>query len=310
MKVIYGTGRLAKTYPGVVAAIGVFDALHRGHRKVIGRAVAEARRIKGTSVVITFHPHPVSVLRPSQFSAYVLSLSHRLQLIEECGVDVCLVIPFTKRFAKMGAEDFIRNILVKKLNVKKVVVGEDFCFGHDRSGSFDMLKNAGHFLAEKVPTFNLNNINIKTKRIKELVLAGDLGLLKKFLGHDYSFFSEVESGDARGRRLGFPTANLRQENVVILPSGIYCVRALFDGKERNGVFYIGVRPTFRKSQNKRVLELHVLDYQGNLYGKKILVKFLKKIRDDKRFSGEDELVLQIRQDVMTARKFFQRICPQ
>ncbi|MBF0123225.1 MAG: riboflavin biosynthesis protein RibF [Candidatus Omnitrophica bacterium] len=310
MKVIYGTGRLDKIYPRVVAAIGVFDAIHRGHQKVIGRAVTEARRIKGTSVVITFYPHPVSILRPKQFFAYVVSLEHRLRLIKECGVDVCVVVPFTKRFAAMSAEGFVRNVLVKKLCVKKVIVGEDFCFGHDRAGSFDVLKGVSCFSSEKISIYNLNNINIKTKKIKELVLAGDLKLLKKFLGRDYSILSEVESGEAHGRRLGFPTANLKQENVVILPSGIYCVRAQFDDQERNGVFYIGTRPTFRKFQGKRVLELHVLDYQGNLYGKRILVKFLKKIRDDRCFSGEKDLVARIRQDIATARKFFQKILPR
>lgn len=310
MKVIYGIGRLDKKYPKSVAAIGVFDAVHRGHQRVIGRAVAEADRLGGKSLVVTFHPHPVSVLRPEQFSAYVLSLEHRLRLIGECGVDVCVVIPFTKRFAMMRPEDFVNDVLVEKLGVQKIIVGEDFCFGHDRQGTFASLNTRSCFLAEKVPILNLNNINIKTKKIKDLVATGNLKALKSFLGREYSIFSEVEPGDARGRRLGFPTANLRQENVIILPSGIYCVRALFDGKERNGVCYIGTRPTFDPLKRQRVLELHVFDYRGNLYGKKILVKFFKKIRDDRMFPDEKCLILQIRRDVVAARRILNRKIPQ
>ncbi len=309
MKVIYGTGPLVKARSPVVAAIGVFDAVHRGHQALIARAVAEARRRKGTSVVITFHPHPVSVLRPQEFSSYVLPLECRLRLIGQCGADVCVVIPFTKSFSRMSAQDFVRRVLVQKMNVEKVFVGEDFCFGHDRVRSFGAFTGAQGLVAEKVPLVKINNINIKTKKIKELIRQGDLRGVKRFLGRDLCYLSDVVSGDARGRRLGFPTANLRKENVVILPSGIYCVRAFFGRQKKTGVFYIGTRPTFKGAAMRHVLELHILDYKGDLYGRKIMVKFLKKIRDDKRFPDEKSLVARIHRDVASARSFFKKNIP-
>lgn len=309
MKVIYGTGPVAKRFPDAVVAIGVFDAVHRGHQKVIGRAVAEARRLGVRSVVVTFDPHPVFVLYPKMFRGYVLSLEHRLRMIEACGADICCVIPFSKSFSKMKAEDFVSKILVERLHARKVIVGEDFYFGHDRSGSFSFLKEQGSlhgFSVEKVSVLKINKINIKTNLIKSLIAQGDIRKLRRFLGRDYTMWGEVERGDARGRRLGYPTANLKKENVVILPPGIYCVRVFWGKKEKDGLFYIGTRPTFNKAQNDVSLELHVLNYQGNLYGKKIQVRFLKKIRDDRRFPDEKSLVRQIARDIKTARRFLSK----
>jgi len=313
MKTILGIGRLNKKYRHVIAAIGVFDSVHRGHQRVIRKAVDEARRVGGTSVVVTFHPHPVAVLQPERFKSYVLTLEHRLELIKSLGADVCLVIKFDGHLARMSADDFVRKILVGKLGVRKVIVGEDFRFGHDRSGSVDFLETYGSrmgFQVRDISTKQSNNINIKTSYIKRLIVKGDLSALKKFLGRPYSMLARVEHGETIGRKLGFPTANLKRENVVILPSGIYCVNVIIGQKRMNGVFYIGTKPSFERARPQVVLEAHVLDYAGNLYGRKILVEFLKKIRADRRFSDVKKLSKQIARDVAQARLFFRKNSPR
>ena len=309
MKSILRPGGPSKKLSRTVAAIGVFDAVHRGHQRVILRAVNEAKRLGGKSVVVTFHPHPVSVLHPEKFKAYVLTLEHRLRLFESLGVDVCVVLRFDKRFSRMSPEDFVGRILVNQLGVKKVVVGEDFYFGRERSGTADFLAKEGKkkgFALEKIKTIYKNNIKIKTKLIKEFVTAGDLGALRKFLGRPYSMLAKVVHGEARGRKLGFPTANLTGENVVLLPPGIYCARVWIGNKRRNAVFYIGTKPSIKRLKRDVVLEAHVLNFHGNLYGRTILVEFFKKIRDDKHFSGEKELSFQIARDVEKARVFFRK----
>ena len=309
MKTISGIGQLNKKYRHVVAAVGVFDSVHRGHQRVIRQAVDEARRLGGTSVVVTFHPHPVSVLHPERFSSYVLTLEHRLQLIKSLGADVCCVIKFDKRLARMSADNFVRKVLVDRLGVKKVIVGEDFHFGHDRSGSVAFLEDQGcrfGFEVMNISTKRFKNINIKTSYIKKLIAGGELSSLKKFLGRPYAMLARVKHGETIGRKLGFPTANLTRENVVILPPGIYCVNVFIGQKKMNGVFYIGSKPSFNRARRDVALEAHILDYTGDLYGKEIRVEFLKKIRDDRRFIDVKELSEQIARDVERARIFFRK----
>jgi riboflavin kinase/FMN adenylyltransferase len=309
MRIISGIGQLTKKYRRVVAAIGVFDSVHRGHQRVIRQAVDDARRLDGTSVVVTFHPHPVSVLQPERFRSYVLTLEQRLELIKSLGADICLVIKFDKQFAKMSADDFVRKVLVNKLGVKKVIVGEDFHFGHDRTGSVAFLEDRGSrigFKVQHISTKKSNSINIKTSYIKILIKKGDLSALKRFLGRPYAMLARVKHGEMIGRKIGFPTANLIRENVVILPSGIYCADMSIGHKKKHGVFYIGTKPSFKRVHRDVVLEAHILDYAGDLYGKRICVEFLHKIRDDKRFVDVKDLTEEIAHDVKQARIFFRK----
>jgi riboflavin kinase/FMN adenylyltransferase len=310
MKRIFIRGTLPHKLAGSVAAIGVFDGVHRGHQKVIRRAVAEARRLGVVSVVVTFDPHPVDVLHPQRFLPYIMTLEHRLDLIEALGVDLCIVVKFDKVFSSQPPGLFVRDFLVGQLNVKKVIIGRDFHFGRRRKGSTALLKSIGQEVGFSVEQMNIiknTNKNIKSTYIKKLISDGDLSCLKQFLSRPYSFLGEVEKGDARGRKLGYRTANFKKENVVILPSGIYFVRAHGDKKAHNGLCYIGRRPTFKHADAQVVQELHLLDYHGNLYGQKICVEFLKKLRDDRKFSDGNELVSQIESDVRKARAFFARL---
>ncbi|MBF0618993.1 MAG: riboflavin biosynthesis protein RibF [Candidatus Omnitrophica bacterium] len=309
MKVIYGSGRLPRSFKRSVVAIGVFDSVHVGHQNVIRRAVLEARRLKCVSVVLTFDPHPVSVLRPKEFSSYVLTLEHRLKLIAALGVDYCVVLRFNTRMARQSPEKFIHDILMKRLHAQKVLVGKDFHFGCKGVGNIAFLRAEGRrlgFDVEAVPIFKLNNINIKTNIIKGLIREGKLSLLKRFLGRDHSFLAEVVGGDKRGRRLGYPTANLKKENVTILPSGIYCARVLWRAKKLNALLYIGTRKTFYARNTHVVLEVFILDFHQDIYGQDIDVLVLKKIRDDAAFSDGESLALQIQRDVAAAQKYFTR----
>jgi riboflavin kinase/FMN adenylyltransferase len=309
MKRIFIRGTLRHKFRASVAAIGVFDGVHRGHQKVIRRAVAEARRLGVPSVVVTFDPHPVAVLHSRKFLPYIMTLEHRLRLIEALGVDACVVVKFDKRFSSQKPERFVHDFLVARLHVRKVIIGRDFHFGCGRKGSIPLLRSlgeAGGFSVEQISIIKNINKNIKSTYIKELISRGDLSCLKRFLDRPYSFLGEVEKGDARGRRLGYRTANFKKENVVILPPGIYCVRARKNKTTHNGLCYIGRRPTFKRAGARVIQELHLLDHRDNLYGQKILVEFLKKLRDDKRFTDEKKLVRQIASDVRKARRFFAR----
>jgi riboflavin kinase/FMN adenylyltransferase len=316
MKRIFARGALPRKLKASVVAIGVFDGVHRGHQKVIKRAVAQARRLNIPSVVVTFHPHPVEALYPKKDFTYITTIERRLQLIEALGVDVCIVVAFDKEFAAQDPAVFVQDFLVGQLGVKKIVLGNDFQFGRDRQGTLGLLDKMGEangFKVERVSILNSINTNIKSTFIKNLISRGDLVQARRFLGRRYDFLGEIEHGEARGRKLGYRTANFKKENVTILPSGIYFVTAqCLDArgsvlkKKLYGLCYIGSKPTFRSMGSPVVYELHLLDHSAYLYGKKILMEFFKKERDDMKFPDEEKLIAQIGRDVKKARCFFQR----
>ncbi len=302
MQIILNAGYLPKRYQHVVAAIGVFDGVHRGHQAVIRAAVAEAQKIGGASVVVTFYPHPVEILHPEQFNGYVISIEQRIQLIGSLGVDVCYVVPFSLSLAAWSAADFVKRILIGQLRTERVIVGEDFSFGSDHQGSKEFFHSFGLEL-RKVSLLKSNKICIKTRIIKKLVAAGALSRLKAFLGRDYGFDGLVIRGSGIGRRLGFPTANMARENVVTLHSGIYAVHVHLQERTFAGVFYIGTRPTIKEQSGAMVLEVHILDFKGDLYGQRICVDFIKKLRDDHFFLDENSLVRAIKRDIVKARSY-------
>ncbi len=316
MKRIFVRGDLPRKIQASAVAIGVFDGVHRGHQKVIKCAVTLARRLHLPSVVVTFDPHPVEVLHPEKKFSYITTIERRLQLIESLGVDICVVIAFNEEFSRQDPAVFVRNFLVAQLGAKKIVLGSDFQFGRQREGTLALLKQLGQvngFDVRKVEILDDNSINIKSSYIKDLIIDGDLGQIRRFLGRRYDFLGEIEHGDARGRRLGYRTANFKKENVIILPPGIYFVsarrvdaRAKVSPKVFYGLCYVGRRPTFKAKDAPVVYELHLLNCHVSLYGRKILMEFLKKERDDMKFPDEEMLIAQIGRDVSRARRFFHR----
>jgi riboflavin kinase/FMN adenylyltransferase len=303
MKVIFGLKRFNKAIRPVVT-LGVFDGLHRGHLKIISHAVRTARRIKGKSVVVTFYPHP-----QSQKSLY--SLKHRIRLLSEQGVDVCVIIKFTRAFSRIPAAEFVKNILVEKIKPSYIFVGENFTFGRGALGSAELLKKYSRIYGFKLKVFSSarsGSAAISSTKIRGLIGRGKLAPASRLLGRRVSVFGRVISGSGIGKSLGFPTANIAPHHEVLPPPGIYAVRVNLNNSVLGGACYIGSKPTFKKRAARTIyhdelhIEVYIFDFHRNIYGKELEVEFIKKIREDKKFSSRESLVSRIRKDVFLAQK--------
>ncbi len=307
MKVMCGIGRVKPALFNTVAAIGIFDGVHKGHQSLIRRMVACARRKKAKSLVITFHPHPVEVLHKKR-PAYLVSLPHRLKLIEELGVDIVLVIKFTKKFARLKPEEFVKKYLVGCLGVREVFVGDDFRFGENRTGDVDLFTQMGvryGFKVNHMHPIKKTSDKISSSRLRELIGSGRLKEAVSMLGRNVSILGKVVRGDGRGKTLGYPTANIKFDCDVLPPHGVYVVGVNLKGRRFRGVANIGCRPSFEGKNSDVKLEVHIFDFKKNIYGCEITIEFLKKIRDEKKFSSMEQLTRQIRHDEQVARRYFQ-----
>jgi len=314
MKVIYGISQIKK-FKKPVVALGVFDGVHRGHRVILESAARKACSIKGRSVVVTFWPHP-------QKEESLYSLEHRLRLISELGVDVCIVINFNQQFASITAEDFIRDILFKKIGASYVFVGRNFRFGKQAKGNFKTLTKLSQIYNFKLRILNV----IKTGRrpisstlIRRLITKGKLDIARRLLGRKVSVLGTVIKGTLLGRRLGFPTANINPHHEVLPPSGVYAVKINFHNRYLNGICYIGIKPTFRvqsskflpvrqagKVQSSKNIEVHVFNFDKNIYGEYLEIQFIKKIREEKKFASGFALAKQIKKDISFVKSLFSR----
>lgn len=307
MRVVRGISNWTYHLKRPVVAIGVFDGLHHGHRLLIQKMKQRASAIGGTSVVMTFDPHPVRRLHPEKKMSLISSLDYRLKLLEDAGVDACLVAHFTRRFAQMKPLWFIRQYLVKRLKVAEVVIGEDFHFGHLRRGNAALLRNAGTqmgFNVHVIPVLkSQGEKRVSSTRVRQLIRTADIDTAEKLLDRPVAILGKVIKGDRRGRLLGYPTANLDSKVTGIVPRGVYCTRIHADGAVLYGMANIGSRPTFKKNACPNI-EVHIFDFQKSLYGKKIFVEFVKKIRDEKNFPSFEGLFEQLHQDESFARKWF------
>jgi len=281
--------------------LGVFDGVHRGHRVILQAAVRKAREIKGTSVALTFWPHP-------QREESLYSLEHRLRLISKIGIDISIVINFDRKFAKISAKDFIKNILVKKIRANYVYIGKNFRFGRAAKGNFQTLSRLSGVHNFKLKTFavvKINNKPISSTYIRKFIKQGNLGLAQKLLTRPVSILGTVIRGDSLGRRLGFPTANINPHHEVTPPQGVYTVKITFSGRKFNGLCYIGNRPTVRSKEGKAI-EVYIFNFKKDIYGKSLEIQFLKKIRGERRFASLSVLAGQIKKDVLAAKKVFSR----
>jgi len=308
MRIISGRGPKGQLIRGAVVTVGVFDGMHRGHVRVIRETVRRARKFKVASVVVTFSPHPVHVLRPDEYCPLIVSLEHRLELIAQCGVDICWVIPFRKSFSALGPQEFVKRYLLQRLSPRMVVVGSDFRFGQNRSGDIKSFAVAG-----KKTGFDFVAISIgaggqkkfSSTLVRQYIATGNLRSAAAILGRPVSLLGRVVRGEALGRRLGYPTANIHPFNELFPPSGIYLVNVRHKHKLYRGMAYIGRKPSFQRV-SPVVVEVHLFNFHRSLYGQKILVEFLKKIRDERAFQSQDELAAQIRKDEQDARSWFSR----
>jgi len=298
MKVIYGINKIKK-FKRPVVALGVFDGVHHGHRRILKAVADKARRIKGTSMVVTFWPHP-------QREGSIYSLEHRLRLINELGIDICIVIKFNKRFSQIPAEDFIRDILVNKIGAQYICVGRNFRFGKQARGDFKTLDKLSRMYNFKLEAFDIIKIHyqpISSTYIRRLITMGKLNTAGDLLSRPVSVLGTVIRGTSLAGRLGFPTANINPHHEVLPPSGVYAVSAIFNNKKFKGVCYIGTRPTFRKQKEKQV-EIFIFNFKKNIYGKYLEIQFIRKIRNERKFSSPTSLVRQIKKDIAQTRKIF------
>jgi len=286
----------------VVAAIGIFDGVHKGHQKIIKKVIACSHFDHVKSLVITFHPHPRNVLNPRSKIPLLLSLGHRLRLIKEMGVDHVSVIKFTKKLSRMTSLDFVKRVLLHDFNIKTIIVGTNFLFGQGHKGDFAYLKKIGQrhdFNVIGVKPVKMKRVNISSTRIRKAVEKSDIRNAGRMLGRPVTILGTVVKGRKVGRRLGFPTANINPHHEAIPQSGVYAVDARLLNKKYQGILNIGTRPTFGKDAEPTI-ELHIFDFNKNIYGKDLQIIFNNKIRNEKRFSSIEALKRQIKKDISVA----------
>lgn len=305
MELIRGWHNLRPRHRGCVATIGNFDGVHRGHRAVLARLDEVSRELRLPSTLLIFEPHPLEFLRPEAAPPRLTSLRNKLHALRSTNLDRVLCLRFDRRFADLEAESFVRDLLVERLGVRFLLVGDDFRFGRGRSGDFAMLQRAGQeygFAVEQMATVLVDGARASSTRVRQALLAGDLDLARRLLGRPYSICGRVVHGDRIGRTLGFPTANISLEHTRPAPSGIFVVQVRDDGVVRPAVASLGTRPTV--GGKRLLLEVHLLDYRGDLYGRHLEVEFLKRLRGEEMFDSLEALRAQIARDVEAARDYF------
>ncbi len=308
MELIRGTYNIKSRHQGCVATIGNFDGIHLGHQKVIQQLLEKARQLNWPSLVITFEPLPQEYFRNSAAPARILRFREKLTLLEKLGVDRVLCLLFNAKLANLSAENFVSEILHHQLGIKWLIVGDDFHFGHNRQGDFPLLQKMGASLGFQVSgtdTLLYAGQRVGSSHVRTALAQGDLQLTAQLLGRHYSMCGRVIYGDQRGRQLGFPTANVALRRRVIPIQGVYAVLVHgLDAKPVPGVANVGNRPTV--DGNRSLLEVYLLNFNKEIYGQRLEVEFLQKLRDEQKFASLDLLKAQILQDVIHAKKFFER----
>src|SRR6266550_4288223 len=307
MRLFHGTDN-AKIARPTVLTLGVFDGLHLGHQLIMQTLVERARAVGAVPTVITFEPHPRAVLHPESAPPLLQTFDQKIEALGVLGIEQTIVIHFDKSFAQIRAQDFLRDAVVDRLHAKEVYLGCGFAFGHDREGNIDLLRAVSQslgFFADEVPEVRLRGRRVSSSRIRELLQQGRVNLARRMLGRPYGVEGRVVRGAERGVTLGFPTANLHPQNRVIPRNGVYVTATLIDGEWRRSVTNIGTRPTFG-SANENSVETFVMNWSGNLYGDVVRVRFLHRLREEKKFNSIEELKLQIARDVARAQNYFER----
>ncbi|HCP23765.1 MAG: bifunctional riboflavin kinase/FAD synthetase [SAR202 cluster bacterium] len=296
--------RLASAAPakGTVVTVGVFDGVHEGHRHLL-RQVVELAGSEYIPAVVTFTNRPVTVLNPGTEPSYLTTLEQRIDLIKEQGIELVVCLEFTEEFSQITAAEFAAA-LSEDLNMKGLVLGPDSALGKDRQGDLTFMQEQGKeldFWARSVEPLEIEGQPVKSRRVRDALTNGNVGMCPKLLGRNHVLSGTVVIGDQRGRTLGFPTANIDVDDQLLLPGdGIYATWAVIDGKRHRSATSIGIRPTFELSQ--RLVEVFVMDFSADLYGKTVGVEFIKKVRDQEKFDGLDALIKQINQDVDDCRQ--------
>ena len=288
-------------------AIGVFDGVHLGHQAVIQRALDDAREAGGAAVVVTFDPHPMRLLRPGQAPRLLTATEHKIRLIRDLGIQHILAIPFDRAFAETPADVFIRQLAATGQPLREICVGFEWCFGKGRAGNLELLRQLGAELGFNevgVPAVRAEGQIVSSTWTRAAVETGDFALAARLLGREYTVLGTVVAGDKLGRKLGFPTANLSVHSEQFPPNGVYAVAARWREETFPGVVNIGVRPTVHAAGGQRLLELHLFDFDRDIYGEEVEVAFRRFVRAERKFANLDELRAQIGRDAAEVREWF------
>jgi riboflavin kinase/FMN adenylyltransferase len=307
MKVIRAASELRAGPRKVCAAIGMFDGVHLGHQQVLTQTLADAHQHEAIAVAVTFDCHPATIVAPDRVPPLIYSLPQRLRAIESLGIDTTLLLRFDRAFSEQPGEAFIRELARDFGAVHSVCVGSRFTFGHRRSGNVELLRKLGQelrFIVHGLASVSLDGEVVSSTRIRECIRAGDLDAASQMLGRAYALAGAVLRGDEIGRKLGFPTANLDTRGLALPPNGVYAVHATVGGREHRAVLNIGYRPTLAQPEPQLRVEVHLLDFSGDLYGQEVEVAFVEKLREERKFASPEELRAQIKRDVTAAGALF------
>ncbi len=309
MKIYQGFDQILDI-PNPILTIGTFDGVHVGHQKIIQQLNREAEAIGGESVLFTFYPHPRMVLYPDSHGLRLIQTqSEKMDKLRRMGLQNVIVHPFTKEFSRLTAVEFVRDYLVNRLKVKKLVIGYDHQFGKNREGSIDFLKEVApiyDFEVQEISAQEIDEVNISSTKIRNSILAGDMALAKSYLGEPFELHGKVIQGNALGRSIGFPTANLDIESdIKLIPKlGVYAVNvSLSNGTIKEGMMNIGLRPTIANHDDLSI-EVNLFDFDGDLYDQYITVQLLSRFRDEMKFDSIPDLMEQLNHDKETIRAYF------
>jgi riboflavin kinase/FMN adenylyltransferase len=307
MEVIEGHRCLQKPLRNPVVTLGNFDGVHMGHQEILSRVKKRAHELEGTSLVYTFFPHPFSVLtQQEQQFLNITTLEEKLKLIEESGIDCVICEPFTLEFSRITAQQFVEDILHRRIGVKEIFVGEDFSFGSKQQGNVFYLRKMGKMLDYRVSIVEaipVGNIIVKSSKIREFIQMGEIAVANRLLGRNYSLTGRVIRGKGRGAHLGFPTANIKPSKFLHPGVGVYAVWVNLGSQWFQGAMNIGYNPTFRDGELS--LEVYILDFNKSIYEQDLKISFVARIREEETFSSPEELVAQMRKDVSEVKRILE-----
>lgn len=308
MKIVSSLTEVERDQKSIVT-VGTYDGVHIAHQKIIGEAVQRARRAGGRCVVFTFDPHPRTVVGKNPKSAKLLStIEERIVMFDKLGIDLLIILPFTYEFSRITSRQFYETYVVHGIGVEEVVEGYDHLFGRDREGGIEILRSMGkefNFRVTIVEPIMIDGEIVSSSRIRKHLEAGEVGCVRKLLGRPYAVDGIVVEGDHRGSTIGFPTANIGglADRKLIPANGVYAASCVIDGIEYFGMMNVGVRPTF-KHDNARVIEIHIFDFQRNIYGQQVRLHFYEYLRPELQFDLPEELIARMKQDAVQVRTMF------
>jgi riboflavin kinase/FMN adenylyltransferase len=310
MKIIKDLREIKRDEKSVIT-LGTFDGLHLGHQQIVDKVIQKSRKSGGRSFLITFDPHPRKVI-PGRNDVKILStLDEKEVILEQLGLENLFVINFTTEFSKQSPEEFVKKYLVDGIGLQEIVIGHDHHFGKERDGNFELLQNLGrkfNFTVTLIPEFSVEGETVSSTKIRKALLAGDVLKAGKMLGRNYSFKGKIVRGDGRGRKLGFPTANLStgNEDKLIPAKGIYAAECVVENEKHFGLLSLGSRPTFHKDGDI-IPEFYIFDFDKDIYDKIMQVNLVDRIRDEEKFDSVDKLIIQMKKDEETGKEILSKL---